>query len=112
MAEATGATLVTVDEVRPDDLDGYDLVGFGSGIYGGKHHKDLFALVERMPSEEGRKVFVFSTSGGAKRRSITALSGTPLPGRGVASWESSSAGASSASFGSSPPTGGTPTRRT
>jgi len=63
MAEATGATLVTVDEVRPEDLDGYDLVGFGSGIYGGKHHKDLFALVEKMPSEEGRKVFVFSTSG-------------------------------------------------
>ena len=63
MAEATGATLVTVDEVRPEDLDGYNLVGFGSGIYGGKHHKDLFALVEKMPFEEGRKVFVFSTSG-------------------------------------------------
>ena len=112
MAEATGATLATVDEVRPEDFDGYDLMGFGSGIYGGRHHKDLVALVEKMPSREGRRVFVFSTSGGANERSITALSGRPLPGRGVASWESSSAGASSASFGSSPPTGGTRTRRT
>lgn len=38
----------------------------GAGIYGGKHHKDLFALIEPMPTIEGRKVFVFSTSGGAK----------------------------------------------
>jgi len=66
MAEATGATLVTVDEVRPEDFDGYDLMGFGSGIYGSKHHQDLFTLVERMPSGEGRRVFVFSTSGVAK----------------------------------------------
>ena len=66
MAEATGATLMKTEEVRPEDLDGYDLVGFGSGIYGGRHHKDLIALVERMPSREGRRVFIFSTSGDAK----------------------------------------------
>lgn len=65
MAEATGATLATVDEVRQGDLDGYDLMGFGSGIYGGKHHKDLLALVERISPGEEKKVFVFSTSGGA-----------------------------------------------
>ncbi|NLX49848.1 MAG: flavodoxin [Methanospirillum sp.] len=63
MAEATGATLVTVDEVRPGDLADYGLVGFGSGIYGGKHHADLFALVEDMPAAE-RAVFLFSTSAG------------------------------------------------
>lgn len=65
MAEATGATLVTVDEVRGEDLDGYDLVGFGSGIYGGRHHGDLVALAGRMPVAEGRPVFVFSTAAGA-----------------------------------------------
>jgi flavodoxin len=63
MAEATGATLATIEEARPEDLDGYDLVGLGSGIYGGKHHGDLISLVERMPPGE-RAVFVFSTSGG------------------------------------------------
>ncbi len=64
MAETTGATLMTVDEVRPEDLDGYDLVGFGSGIYGGRHHRDLFTLVGQMPPAE-REVFVFSTSASA-----------------------------------------------
>ncbi len=73
MAEATGATLATVDEVRPEDLDGYDLVGFGSGIYGGKHHRDLIALVERMPPAESRPVFIFSTSGGGKKENHRAL---------------------------------------
>ncbi|MCE5298807.1 MAG: flavodoxin family protein [Methanoregulaceae archaeon] len=62
MAEATNATLIRVDEVHPEDIAIYDLVGFGSGIYGGRHHKELFALVETMPSMEGN-VFVFSTSG-------------------------------------------------
>lgn len=66
MALATGATLMRTEEVRPGDLDGYDLVGFGSGIYGGRHHKDLFALVERTPAVQGRRAFIFSTSGGAK----------------------------------------------
>ena len=65
MAEATGATLMKPDEVRPEDLAGYDLIGFGSGIYGGKHHMDLLNLVEEMPAVEGRKVFVFSTSASA-----------------------------------------------
>jgi len=80
MAEATGATLATVDEIRPEDLDGYDLVGFGSGIYGGKHHRDLFALVERMPPKE-REVFVFSTSGGTSEEHHRALR-SALAGKG------------------------------
>ena len=73
MAEATGATLMKTDEVGPEDLDAYDLVGFGSGIYGGKHHRDLLALVERMPAAEGRKVFIFSTSRGGKEENHRAL---------------------------------------
>jgi flavodoxin len=63
MAQATGATLAKAGEVRPEDLAEYDMVGFGSGIYGGKPHKDLFALIEKMPLMAGKKVFVFSTSG-------------------------------------------------
>jgi len=65
MAEATNATLAKVDEVRPEDIATYDLVGFGSGIYGGRHHKELFALVGQMPSME-KPAFVFSTSGSGK----------------------------------------------
>ena len=44
MAEVTGATLSKADEVDPGDLAGYDLIGFGSGIYGGKHHTSILAL--------------------------------------------------------------------
>ena len=73
MAEATGATLMVVDEVRPEDLDGYDLVGFGSGIYGGGHHADLLALAGRVPAAEGRPVFVFSTAAGESETHHRAL---------------------------------------
>lgn len=73
MADAMGATLMKTAEAAPEDLASYDLVGFGSGIYGGKHHKDLFALVERMPAVEGRKAFIFSTSGGGKEENHRAL---------------------------------------
>lgn len=61
MAEATGATLMGVGEAQPDDLAAYDLVGFGSGIYGSRHHRDLLALVTAIPAGE-RDVFIFSTA--------------------------------------------------
>ena len=63
MAEAMNATLKKVEEVKPEDLTGYDLIGFGSGIYVGKYHKDLIKLVEKIPRLE-KDVFLFSTAGG------------------------------------------------
>lgn len=41
MAEAMNVQLTKVEDVRPEELAGYDLIGFGSGIYGLKHHKAL-----------------------------------------------------------------------
>ena len=61
MAKVLKAKVVGPDEIK--DLKGYDLVGFGSGIYGFKHHRSLFALVDRLPEQKGKKIFVFSTSG-------------------------------------------------
>ena len=63
MAEAMNATLQKVEETKPDDLSKYDLIGFGSGIYVGKYHKDLIKLVEKIPRLE-KDVFLFSTAGG------------------------------------------------
>jgi flavodoxin len=63
MAEAMNATLKKVDEVRPEDLSGYDLIGIGSGIYAGKYHRSLFKMVEKIPRLE-KPVFLFSTAGG------------------------------------------------
>lgn len=62
IAETMNATLQKVEEVNPEDLSNYDLIGFGSGIYGGKYHKDMISLVEKMPRLE-KNVFLFSTSG-------------------------------------------------
>ena len=44
-------------------LSEYDLIGFGSGIYFGKHHKSLFKLAEKLPVFKGKKSFIFSTNG-------------------------------------------------
>lgn len=58
MAEAIGAKLVKVADIQPEEISGYDLLGFGSGIYGGKHHKTLIELVENMPAM-AQNVFIF-----------------------------------------------------
>ena len=62
MAEAMNAQLIKVEDVRPEELAGYDLIGFGSGIYGLKHHKALIDLIKTMPAMD-KNVFVFSTTG-------------------------------------------------
>lgn len=62
MAETMNATLVRVEDVKHDELESYDIVGFGSGIYGGKTHRDILKLLDEM-HPINRKVFIFSTSG-------------------------------------------------
>jgi len=63
MAEVLGAEVVDPEEVDPATLGGYDLVGFGSGIYAMSYHPRLRALIERSPEVPGTRAFVFSTSG-------------------------------------------------
>ena len=50
-------------DVDPNGLSEYDLVGFGSGIYFGKHHKSLLELADKLPQVTEKKAFIFSTSG-------------------------------------------------
>lgn len=63
MGEVLDAKVVKVSEVEKEDIEQANLVGFGSGIYFAKFHKGLFDLVEGLPEMEGKKVFLFSTSG-------------------------------------------------
>jgi len=72
ITETMNATLRKVEDVKPEDLSGYDLIGFGSGIYGGKHHQALFTLVENLPQME-KNVFIFSTSGSPMEKYDQAL---------------------------------------
>ena len=66
MAEALEADLVPTMEAQPGMLAACDLVGFGSGIYFGKHHKTLLRFVETLPPVTQKRAFVFSTSGDGK----------------------------------------------
>lgn len=66
MTKILNADLVKPHEVDVTTLSGYDLIGFGSGIYYGKHHKSLFDLVDRLTNQKGKKAFIFSTSGTRK----------------------------------------------
>ena len=49
IAEVLEADLYKAWEVDPSTLMQYNLIGFRSGIYFGKHHKSLFKLVNRLP---------------------------------------------------------------
>lgn len=63
IAETLNGKLVKVNEVIVDELPKYKLVGVGSGIYYGKHHKELIDFVDKLPPSNGQKVFIFSTAG-------------------------------------------------
>jgi flavodoxin len=62
MAEEMGATILTPDEVRPNQLDNYDLIGWGSGIYFGTHAESLQRFATTLPRQP-RQTFIFSTAG-------------------------------------------------
>lgn len=62
MAEELGASIVDSAKVQAGDLGQYDLVGFGSGIYMGKHDQTLLSMVDKLPFGSGKKVFIFSSS--------------------------------------------------
>ena len=61
MVGAMSADLMEPNEIQ--DIEGYDLVGFGSGIYHSRHHQSLFDLINKFSDLRGKKVFVFSTAG-------------------------------------------------
>ena len=63
MAEVLGAKIKSPQETSPQELNQYDLVGFGSGIYSYQHHTSLLELADKLPQVTNRKAFVFSTSG-------------------------------------------------
>ena len=62
-AKVLDAQVKTPQETSPEELQQYNLVGFGSGVYAGKHHESLFDLADRLPEVKDKKAFLFSTSG-------------------------------------------------
>jgi flavodoxin len=66
IAPVLGADIRWPEDVNPEELQEYDLVGFGSGIYGGVHHKSILELANKLPEVADKKAFLFSTSGGGE----------------------------------------------
>jgi len=62
-AKVLDAQIRTPQQISPEELQEYSLIGFGSGIYDYKHHKVLLDLADKLPQVNNRKVFIFSTSG-------------------------------------------------
>ena len=67
IANTLEAKLLKVEETNPKYLSEFDLLGFGSGIYYGKHHKKLLQLIHTLSTMERTKAFVFSTAGVSDR---------------------------------------------
>ena len=61
-AKVLDAQIKTPQQINPEELQEYSLIGFGSGIYDGKHHKSLLDLADKLPQVTNKKAFIFSTS--------------------------------------------------
>jgi flavodoxin len=61
-AKVLDSQIKTPQQIDPKELQEYSLIGFGSGIYGEKHHKLLLDLADNLPQVNNRKTFIFSTS--------------------------------------------------
>jgi flavodoxin len=64
-AKVLNAPIKTPQQIDPNELDEYSLIGFGSGIYSAKHHQSLLTLAKNSPPVTNTKAFIFSTSGTA-----------------------------------------------
>jgi len=63
IGDVLGAEPVPASDLHSVRSNEYDLVGFGSGIYYGKFHDSLYRAVEDLADQNGKKVFLFSTTG-------------------------------------------------
>jgi len=63
IAEVLDSQIRTPQQINPEELQEYGLIGFGSGIYGGKHHDSLLDLTDKLPLVTDKKAFIFSTFG-------------------------------------------------
>jgi flavodoxin len=63
IAGVLGAPVKTPQQVTPEELAEYDLVGFGSGIYSGTFGRTVLTFADSLPQSEGKRAFLFSTYG-------------------------------------------------
>jgi flavodoxin len=62
-AKVLDAKIGSPKQISPEEPQGYDLVGFGSGIDSGKHYQVLLDFADKLPEVKDKKAFIFSTAG-------------------------------------------------
>jgi flavodoxin len=70
IAKELDAKVLSPQQVTPEELQEYDLIGFGSGIFDQMHHKSLLDIADGLPRLPERKVFLFSTSGVSRQFAV------------------------------------------
>lgn len=63
IGKVIGAEVKFPWEVDPEIIEEYDLVGFGSGIYGSDLHRKIHELLDDVKDASGKDTFIFSTNG-------------------------------------------------
>lgn len=70
MALWMNADILPIKDLSTIELEKYETICLGSGIYHGKHHGDIFDFVDRTNFKD-KKVIIFSTSGtGNKKNNV------------------------------------------
>ena len=62
IAEVLHAEIEHPQEINSEEIQNYDLVGFGAGIDSGKHYAPILKIADELPKGKGKKAFIFSTS--------------------------------------------------
>jgi flavodoxin len=63
IANVLGAEVKTPQQIYPEELREYGLIGFGSGIYSATFDPSVLTLADRLSYAAGKKAFLFSTYG-------------------------------------------------
>ena len=79
ISKKLNANIKKPSEVKNDDLNNYDLIGFSSGIYNGKHHTDFAGKVEAIGNKVSsfkvdNRVFGFNDTGLASHAQYMTIS--------------------------------------
>lgn len=62
MAQKLGCRFIDAKQALIENLNHYKVIGFGSGIYFGAHHPEIFDVVEKL-DQSSQDVFIFSSRG-------------------------------------------------
>ncbi|MGZ5548309.1 MAG: flavodoxin family protein [Nitrososphaeraceae archaeon] len=63
MATKIESELKEAKDVNTEDINNYDIIGFGSGVYRGRLHSEISNIIDNLPYKDGKKTFIFSTTG-------------------------------------------------